>query len=133
MTIEEFEQAILDRADYLDVGLETDLAKLANDIQQEMRRGKFKNRTGALRRSIKAKIQGTGIATTMNRYGYYLSFGVKGYNRNRTVGLPTDVAKAFGVREGYKFGSNKVPGIAARNFYPDDILDIIEELLLEIE
>jgi hypothetical protein len=133
MTVEEFEKAILERADYLETGLETDLAKIANEVQAEMRQGKFKNRTGALRRSIRAKIKGQGLQTTMLRYGYYLSFGVQGYNRKKALGLTPEVAAAFGVKEGYKFGSNRVPGIAARNFYPDDIEEIIEELLLNVE
>lgn len=133
MTIEEFEQAILDRANGMDTTLAADLAKLAKEVEQEMKRGKFKNQTGALRRSINVRTRGKdGIAASMLNYGYYLSFGVEGFNTKKALGLSTDVAQAFKVSPGYKFGSNKVPGIAARKFYPDDIEEIIEEILLEL-
>lgn len=132
MTVEEFEQAILDRAEGMEAKLATELADAAKQIQGQMKRGKFKNDTGALRRSIKVAVRGEGIAASMLRYGYYLSFGVDGYNRKGAVGLPADIASSFKVSPGYKFGSNKVPGIKNRNFYPDNMEEIIEEILLEL-
>lgn len=132
MTVEEFEQAILEVAEGLDTTVSADLAKLAKEVEGEMKRGKFKNQTGALRRSIDVKVRGEGIAATMNRYGYYLSFGVEGFNRKQALGLSEDVAQTFKVAPGYKFGSDKVPGIRKRNFYPDNIVELIEEILLEI-
>lgn len=126
--IAELEQQILDTVGYYENDLPRKLAALVSDIQAQLKAGRFKNRTGELRRSIRAKLIDNNISIDMKAYGYFLSFGVKGKNRNNTVGLPNEVATAFGVKEGYKFGSSKVWGIDARKFYPLDI----EEKLLEI-
>ena len=126
--IAELEQQILDTVGYLEDDVPRKLAALVSDIQAQLKAGKFKNRTGDLRRSIKVKLMESDISISMKNYGYFLSFGVSGRNRSNTVGLPNEVAAAFGVKEGYKFGSSKVWGIDARRFYPLDI----EEKLLQI-
>jgi len=126
--IEELEKEILETVGYYENDLPRKLAALVSDIQADLKAGRFKNRTGELRRSMRAKLIDNNISIDMKAYGYFLSFGVKGKNRNNTVGVPNEVATAFGVSEGYKFGSSKVWGIDARKFYPIDI----EEKLLEI-
>ena len=116
---------------YYDRGFSEDLRRLAVKVQQMMLAGNFKNRTGALRRSMKAMADGDSIIVEMLSYGWFLSFGVNGKNRKQAIGLTEGVAGAFGVNEGYKFGqsSDKVWGIAPRNFYPLDLEEQIIELL----
>ena len=126
--IAELEREILETVGYYENDLPRRLAALVSDIQADLKKGRFKNQTGELRRSMRAKLIDNNISIDMKAYGYFLSFGVKGQNRNNTLGLPNEVAAAFGVKEGYKFGSSKVWGIDARRFYPLDI----EEKLLEI-
>lgn len=129
--ISELEKLILDTVNYYEDDVVRKLAALVSDIESELKAGDYKNRTGALRRSIRVKLIDYDLSISMKNYGYYLSFGVKGKNRNVTVGLPSEVATAFGVKDGYKFGSNKVWGIAARKFYPLDIEDRLLEILTE--
>ena len=70
----------------------------------------------------------------MLNYGYYQSFGVDGRKRKGAIGLTAGPAAAFGVREGYKFGSRSnskyVAGIKAKDFYPDDLEEKLEYLLI---
>lgn len=129
--IKKLEQEILDTIGHYENDVPKQLAVLVSDIQAELKAGNFKNRTGALRRSIRVKLIDSDISISMKAYGYYLSFGVSGKNRSNVVGLPNEVATAFGVKEGYKFGSNKVWGIDARKFYPLDIEDRIIKILEE--
>jgi len=129
--IKKLEQEILDAIGHYENDVPKQLAVLVSDIQAELKAGNFKNRTGALRRSIRVKLIDSDISISMKAYGYYLSFGVSGKNRNNVIGLPNEVATAFGVKEGYKFGSNKVWGIDARKFYPLDIEDRIIKILEE--
>ena len=116
---------------YYSKGFSLDLKKLARQVQQMMLAGKFKNRTGALRRSMQAMADGDSIIVEMLTYGWFLSFGVNGKNRKQAIGLSEGVAGAFGVNEGYKFcqSSDKVWGIAPRNFYPTDLEEQIIVLL----
>lgn len=113
---------------YYDSGVARELSQLIADVNKQLRSGNFKDRTGALRRSMRAKLTGNNISISMKDYGYYLSFGVQGTGNKEALGLPADVAGAFGVKTGYKFGSDKVFGIKPRKFYPLDL----EEKLLEI-
>ena len=124
----ELEKFILDQIDYYDKGVDEKLATLVSDVTRDLQNGNYQNRTGSLRRSIRVALEGDNMFIRMNNYGYFLSFGVNGQNRKNADPLSNDVATAFGVREGYKFGSNKVWGIAPRRFYPTDI----EEQLINI-
>lgn len=129
--IAELEQLILDTVDYYEsdaVGL---MARLVSDITSDLKQGKYKNRTGNLRRSIRVKLIDYNLSVKMAPYGYFLSFGVKGKKYKNAYGLTEEVATAFGKKKGSKFGSNKVWGIKPRNFYPDDIEDQIVKILLD--
>ena len=126
--IEDLEKLILDTVGYVENDIPRKLAALVSDIQAELKAGRFKNRTGDLRRSMQVKLIDYNISISMKNYGYFLSFGVNGKNRSNALGLPNEVATAFGVKEGYKFGSSKVWGINPYKFYPIDI----EEKLLKI-
>ena len=108
---------------------------LAKSVLDDLKSGKFKNRTGDLRRSMRTFAVDDGVVVAMLNYGYYLSFGVDGKNRRQALGLPAGVASAFSENEGYKFGqtSGKVWGIAPRNFYPADLEEEIINLLLTEE
>jgi hypothetical protein len=127
-SIAALEQEILGRVGELKNDTPRQLAALVSNLQAKLNAGDFKNRTGDLRRSMRVALLDNNISISMKNYGYYLSFGVKGRNRNNTLGLPPEVATAFGVKEGYRFGSDKVWGISARKFYPLDV----EEQLLDI-
>lgn len=109
------------------------LAVLVSDIQSELKAGRFKNRTGRLRRTMQAKLIDYSVSIGMMNYGYFLSFGVNGKKRRNALGLPNEVATAFGVSEGYKFGGNKVWGIDPYKFYPMDIEDRLIEILTQEE
>ena len=104
----------------------------ATQLQGELQAGNFKNITGNLRRSMSVTVDGTNVKIAMLVYGYFLSFGVDGRNRRGAFGLTEDVASAFNEPVGYRFGSrtksNRVPGITARRFYPEDI----EQTLINI-
>lgn len=130
--VDEVEQLILDTIGGYEVDLDRELAVLVSDLRQQLLAGDFKNRTGDLRRSMQVALIDSGIKVSMLDYGYYLSFGVNGQNRANALGLPEEVASAFGVTEGHKFGSSKVWGIDPRQFYPLDlelkIFNILEKI-----
>jgi len=135
--IRELENLILRQSEYLEKEVPNELAKLVGDIQQELIAGgrggnkqiPFKSRTGNLRRSMLTALEGSSVTIQMLNYGYYLAFGVNGRNRANALGLPPEVAGAFGVSEGYQFGSNNVYGINPFKFYPVDIENKILEIL----
>ena len=135
--IEEIEKQILDAVGYYEDSVPKQLAALVSDIQDQLKKGRYKNRTGDLRRSIRTKLVDYSISINMLSYGYYQSFGVDGRKRKGAVGLTAGPAAAFGVREGYKFGSRSsskyVAGIRAKDFYPDDLEEKLIEILLEEE
>lgn len=124
--IEELEQLILDTVDYYEDDLPKRLAALVSDITAELKSGNYKNRTGELRRSIQVKLMDYNVSIKMKDYGYYVSFGVQG-GKYTALGLPDDVADAFGTRK-FRSKKRKAWGIRPRNFYPTDL----EERLLEI-
>lgn len=117
--------SILQEADYYEKDLPRELVQFATQLQGELQAGNFKNITGNLRRSMSVTVDGTNVKIAMLVYGYFLSFGVDGRNRRGAFGLTEDVASAFNEPVGYRFGSrtksNRVPGITARRFYPEDI------------
>lgn len=115
---------------YYDVDVARQLSQLISEINQQLKSGNFKDRTGALRRSMRAKLSGNDIMISMLDYGYYLSFGVKGTGNKEALGLPADVAGVFGVKTGYKFGSDRVFGIKPRKFYPLDLEQKLLDILL---
>jgi hypothetical protein len=128
-SIEALEQQILSRVDYLDKGLAGKLAVLVSDVNNKLKAGNFKNRTGNLRRSMSAQLIDNTLTVSMLNYGYFLSFGVNGKNRSNAFGITAEVGEAFGLPEGYKFGaqsSKNVWGIDPRRFYP---VNIEEELI----
>jgi len=124
--------SILQEADYYEKDLPRELVQFATQLQGELQAGNFKNITGNLRRSMNVTVEGTNVKIAMLVYGYFLSFGVDGRNRRGAFGLTEDVASAFNEPVGYRFGSrtksNRVPGITARRFYPEDI----EQTLINI-
>ena len=124
--------SILQEADYYEKDLPSELIQFATQLQGELQAGNFKNITGNLRRSMSVTVEGTNVKIAMLVYGYFLSFGVDGRNRRGAFGLTEDVASAFNEPVGYRFGSrtksNRVPGITARRFYPEDI----EQTLINI-
>jgi len=133
--IPEVEQAFTDIADYYEFAVPQAFKELADRVLADLKAGKFKNRTGALRRSMRTQAFDLGVGVEMLDYGYFLSFGVDGKNRKNALGLTEEVAQTFGVNKGYKFGqtSNKVYGISPRGFYPLDLEEKIIEILLNEE
>ena len=131
--ISKLEQEILDAIGGYEDTVPKRLAALVSDIQSELKAGRFKNRTGKLRRTMQAKLIDESMSISMMNYGYYLSFGVNGKNRSNALGLPNEVATAFGVPEGHKFSGQNVWGIDPYKFYPRDIEDRLIEILTEQE
>lgn len=131
--IPQVEQQYTDIADYYDFVVPREFKALANSVLQQLKSGRFKNNTGALRRSMRTEAFDNGIGVEMLDYGYFISFGVNGKNRKQALGLTNGAAGAFSVTEGYKFGqsSDKVWGIAPRNFYPMDLEQRIIDILLK--
>jgi hypothetical protein len=129
--IQDLEKEILDAIGGYTNTIPKQLAALVSDIQAELKAGRFKNRTGNLRRSMRAALIDDSASISMRGYGYFLSFGVNGKNRSNALGLPNEVATAFGVKEGYKFGSSNVWGIDPYKFYPMDIEDRLIEILTQ--
>lgn len=134
--IDELERLILSQSQYVEKDIPSEITKLVSDIQQSLKLGDFKSRTGNLRRSMKVKVVGEDISISMLYYGYFLSFGVKdkkGGKSRRTFGLTPEVAAAFGEPDGYIFGSSPKKGgsygINAREFYPTDIEERIIKIL----
>lgn len=105
------------------------LITLVREIQSSMKGGAPVD-SGDLRRSIRVRLQDYDLSINMLEYGYYQSFGVNGRGQRGALGLPPEVAQSFGVREGYKFGSNRVWGIRPKRFYPMDIEETIFQILL---
>lgn len=101
--LSELERAILAQSEYVEKGLPGRILELVAEIQLYMSRGDYTDRTGNLRRSIKTKLEDYGLSVSMLNYGYFQSFGVKGTRGGEAIGLPPEVAGAFGVNEGYKF------------------------------
>lgn len=133
--ISDLEKLILSQSEYVEKDIPNEIVKLVGDIQQSLKLGNFKNRTGDLRRSMKVKVIGEDISISMLYYGYFLSFGVvnkRGSKSRRVFGITPEVAAAFGEPDGYKFGSQPKRGgsfgVDAREFYPTDI----EERLIKI-
>ena len=140
-----------------DEGLDVDLANYVADLQNHMRGGEFKSRTGDLRRSMQAKIiDDYGIQISMVYYGYFLAFGVdiRRQTGKKTYGVASEVANALNVarrgrqiasdgtgRFGQASRSKRVFGIDARgtfspvedasaqSFYPDNVIDKLIEIL----
>lgn len=131
--ISKLEQEILDAIGGYEDTVPKRLAALVSNIQSELKAGRFKNRTGKLRRTMQAKLIDESLSVSMMNYGYYLSFGVNGKNRSNALGLPNEVATAFGVKEGYQFSGTNVWGIDPYKFYPRDIEDRLIEILTEEE
>ena len=130
----DLEREILRRTEYMDKGVEDKFINLVGDIQQDLilggkARQPFKNRTGNLRRSMGVSLTGDRLIVSMLVYGWFLTFGVNGRKRANAYGLTSGAAEAFGVREGYEFGSERVPGIDPFDFYPRDIKDKLIKIL----
>lgn len=127
--IAELEQSILDAVGFYETTIPKDLSRLVSDITRELKNGDFKNRTGALRRSIQVKLIDNDISINMLDYGYFISFGVQG-GKYRALGLPDEVATAFGTRK-FTSKKRKAWGIRPRDFYPEDIEERILEILTD--
>jgi hypothetical protein len=145
--IEQIERQILEQSGYLEKGLTERLASLVGEIQQKLIQGDFQSRTGNLRKSMKTTLDGYGLTIQMLNYGYFQSFGVRGTKGGRSIGLPPEVAGAFGVAEGYNFQfkskaispESGLPfpvrrkiatfGIRPKDFFFNDIDDKIIEIL----
>lgn len=131
--IPEVEDLLSGIENYYNNEVPTLFRQLAERVLADLKAGKFKNRTGDLRRSMRTFALDTGVGVSMLDYGYFISFGVQGKNRKNALGLTEGVAQSFGVNAGYKFGqtSGKVFGIAPRNFYPLDLEQQIINILLD--
>jgi hypothetical protein len=131
--IEDLVNEILEVTDYTEKTIPRELVKIAAELQSQLQRGDFKNRTGNLRQSMSVTAGEDSIKVSMLVYGYFLSFGVDGRKRKGAFGLTPDVAEAFGEEVGYKFGSRTdskyVAGIDARRFYPEEITEAIINIL----
>jgi hypothetical protein len=129
----ELEKLILQEVNYVEKDLPGELASFVASIRADLLNGNYKSRTGNLRRSINVSLIDNDLIIDMLDYGYFISFGVNGRNRANAMGLTEDVASAFGVPPGYKFGqqtnSNRVYGIDPLDFYPIDIEDKLLKLL----
>ena len=119
------------------------LQELASQLPNEIRMGleqagKNLYRPGSkgLRNSISATGQNGQFGLTMNYYGYYQIFGVKG-SRRGALGLPASVAGAFaGKSEGdiFEFRKIKHPGIAPAPSAANPIInlaDLIADTIIE--
>jgi len=135
--LEELINEILGEIDYVEKGIPSELIQLATTLQEQLQNGNFKNRTGNLRQSMNVAVDGTDLKISMLVYGYFLSFGVDGRRRRGAFGLTEDVANAFNEPVGYRFGSrtksNRVAGINARRFYPEDLEQTIINILENTE
>ena len=129
--IQDLEREILEAIGGYTDTIPKQLAALVSDIQAQLKAGRFKNRTGRLRATMKAALIDYSVSIGMMNYGYFLSFGVNGKNRSNALGLPNEVATAFGVREGHKFGGQNVWGIDPYKFYPVGIEDRLIEILTQ--
>jgi hypothetical protein len=134
--ISDLEKLILQQSGYVEKDVPRDFVKLVGDIQQQLKLGNFKNRTGNLRRSMKVKLINDDISISMLFYGYFLSFGVynsRGNTPRTTYGITAEVANAFGEPDGYVFGTRPKGGgsygVDARQFYPTDIEEQIINIL----
>ena len=106
------------------------LTQLAINIQSELRAGRFQNRTGNLRRSMRTVVSDNTLLIRMLYYGYFLSFGTRDGAKSP---LTAEVAGTFGKSEGSFFkqpDTNR--GIAARGFYPENIEERIAMALEEM-
>jgi len=140
--IDQFAQFILNEVQYYEKGVDGKFAVLVSDINNQLKRGNFQNRTFRLRSSMNVKYvedqQNNTIVVSMLDYGFFISFGVNG--RRRSLGIPINEAVASGnfkikYQPGHIFGSRsnpvKVPGIRPRQFYPLDIEEKIIKILTE--
>lgn len=103
------------------------LTQLAITFQNQMLTGRFNDRSGELRHSIRAFIQDNTLKIRMLYYGYFLSFGTRADARLK---LTDEVASVFNKPQGSFFNqpdNNK--GIARRNFYPTNIEEVIAQKL----
>ena len=131
--ITDLEKFFSDEVGYYTREVQQKLNQLALEVEGKIKSGDYRSRTGSLRRSIRVNFTNTSFGVDMNPYGYFLSFGVSGKNRDVTFGLTPEVATGFGLQPGYKFGSSNVWGIKARNFYPLDLEEQIINIFLKEE
>lgn len=145
--IEDLEKLILGQSEYVEKDVPQQLTKLVGDIQQQLIGGDYKQQSGDLRKSIRVTLDDYQLTIEMLNYGYFQSFGVRGTKGGNAIGLPSDVAGAFGVNEGYQFqfkskviseesglpypARKKIAefGIKPKDFYPTDIEDAIINIL----
>lgn len=145
---DELEKLILDQVDYVEKDVPAQLSKFVSEIQLEMSKGAPVD-TGELRSSIRTIMTGYELSISMLAYGYFQSFGVNGTIQGNALGLPSVVASAFGVPEGYEYqfkskvisDKSGLPypvrkkiaeyGITPKDFYPSDIEDKIVEILID--
>lgn len=105
--IEELENLILNQVDYVEKDVPERLSRLSTEILLELNsafnNGTLKEQTGDLRRSMSVIAEDYSLTIQMLNYGYFQSFGVRGTKGGTSMGLPPEVADAFGVSEGYNF------------------------------
>lgn len=149
--IEQLEKLILEQSEYLEKGVPERLTKLASEILLSLNSAfndeTLKERTGKLRRSMGVIVDDYTLTIQMLNYGYFQSFGVKGTKGGDAIGLPPEVASAFGVSEGYTYqfkskvisSESGLPyparkkiaefGIKPKDFYMTDIEDKLVKIL----
>ena len=118
------------------------LQELANELPNQIRTGLeqagknlYREGSKGLRNSISATGQNGQFGLTMNYYGYFQIFGVKG-SRRGALGLPASVAGAMGKSEGdiFQFRRIKHPGIAPAPNAANPIInlaDLIADTIIE--
>lgn len=149
--ISELERLILEQTEYVEKSVPERLSRLASEVLLQLNSafndGSLKEQTGNLRRSLAVTLDDYSITIQMLNYGYFQSFGVKGTKGGEAIGLPKEVASAFGVSEGYRFNfrskvisdksgfpypvRKKIAeyGIKPKDFYFTDIEDKIVKIL----
>ena len=113
-------EEILNTAEGMD-DMDSVLTQLAIDIQNQLRRGRFTDRSGNLRRSMRVFVENNTLKIRMAAYGYFLSFGTRDGAKSP---LTTEVASIFNKGENETSFFNQPDnnkGIARRSFYPTNI------------
>ena len=111
---------------------EVTLTDLANELPNQLKAKIFaekQDRTGTLRNSISATVEGNKLVFGMVYYGYFQTFGVTGTERG-SFGLSPVVSANFDNKERFQFTKIKHPGIFGVK-PAVDLLNSIDDLIIE--
>jgi hypothetical protein len=115
---------------------ETTLAEIASRLPQELISGleaagkQLSSGAGSLRSSIDVEQQGQLLGISMNYYGYFQIFGVKGISRD-SLNLPASVSGAFGTSK-FEFTKIKHPGILPAPNAANQLINLADLIVAEI-